>query len=126
MEHVVLQGIEYVALAIEVLAVSIIVVTSIAGTVYYLWELASRSPALVAYGHYKGRLGRGLLLGLEMLVAADIIRTVALDPTLANIAALGLLVLIRTFLSWALVLEIEGRWPWQSAARSGRPPAADE
>jgi uncharacterized membrane protein len=55
-----------------------------------------------------------LLLGLEILVAADIVRTVALEATLESVAVLGLLVLIRTFLSWALVVEIEGRWPWQS------------
>jgi uncharacterized membrane protein len=54
-------------------------------------------------------------LGLEILVAADIIRTVVLEPTLTNVLVLGLLVLIRTFLSWALILEIEGRWPWQSS-----------
>jgi uncharacterized membrane protein len=54
-----------------------------------------------------------VLLGLDLLIAADIIRTVTLDPTLENVAALGLLVVVRTFLSWALVLEAEGRWPWQ-------------
>jgi hypothetical protein len=58
-----------------------------------------------------------LLLGLEVLVAADIIRTVVLEPTLRNVLVLGLLVLIRTFLSWSLVLEIEERWPWQPARR---------
>ena len=61
----------------------------------------------------KVRLGKALLLGLEILVAADIIRTVALEATLQSVSVLGLLVLIRTFLSWALVVEIEGRWPWQ-------------
>ncbi len=54
------------------------------------------------------------LLGLEILVAADIIPTVALQPTLANVAILALLVLIRTFLSWSLVVETEGRWPWHA------------
>jgi len=58
-------------------------------------------------------LGRVLLLGLEILVAADIVRTVALDPSFENVAVLGLLVLVRTFLSWSIVVEIEGRWPWQ-------------
>jgi len=57
-----------------------------------------------------------LLLGLEFLVAADIIRTVALSPTMQNVVTLGLLVLIRTFLSWALVVEVEGTWPWQRKA----------
>ena len=59
------------------------------------------------------RLGRTLLLGLEILVAADVVRTVALDPSLESVAVLGLLVLIRTFLSWSLEVEIENRWPWQ-------------
>jgi uncharacterized membrane protein len=53
---------------------------------------------------------------LELLVAADIIRTVALEPTMTNVLMLGILVIIRTFLSWSLVLEIEGRWPWNAPA----------
>jgi uncharacterized membrane protein len=64
------------------------------------------------YQELKVRLGKALLLGLEILVAADIVRTVALEATLQSVLVLGLLVLIRTFLSWALVVEIEGRWPW--------------
>jgi uncharacterized membrane protein len=64
---------------------------------------------------FRARLGNSLLIGLEILVAADIIRTVALEPTLENVAILGILVLVRTFLSWSLVVEIEGRWPWQAA-----------
>jgi uncharacterized membrane protein len=58
-------------------------------------------------------LGRSLLIGLEILVAADIVRTVALEATLESVVILGLLVLIRTFLSWSLEVEIEGHWPWQ-------------
>jgi uncharacterized membrane protein len=53
-----------------------------------------------------------LLLGLEFLVAAGVVKTVVLEPTLQNVAILGLLVVIRTFLSWSLVVEIEGHWPW--------------
>jgi hypothetical protein len=59
-------------------------------------------------------MGRSLLLGLEFLVAGDVVRTIALDATLNNVAVLGLLILIRTFLAWSLVVEIEGRWPWQA------------
>lgn len=69
------------------------------------------------YTQFRQSLGRSILLGLELLVAADIIRTVATTPTLANVAVLAAIVLIRTFLSWALELEISGRWPWQK----GRP-----
>jgi len=71
------------------------------------------------YERLKISLGRALLLGLEILVAADIVRTVALEATLQSIAVLGLLVVIRTFLSWALVVEIEGRWPWQPEREAG-------
>lgn len=66
------------------------------------------------YRRFRQDLGRGILLGLEFLVAADIIRTVAVVPTLEGVLALGLIVLIRTFLSMALQVELEGRWPWQS------------
>lgn len=54
-----------------------------------------------------------LLLGLEILVAADIIRTIALEPSFSSVGVLGLLVIVRTFLSWSIVVELEGRWPWQ-------------
>jgi uncharacterized membrane protein len=66
---------------------------------------------------YKHQLGKTLLLGLEFLVAGDVVRTVALEPTLTNVSLLGLLVVIRTFLSWSLTVEIEGRWPWQAQAK---------
>jgi uncharacterized membrane protein len=62
---------------------------------------------------FKGQIATGLLIGLDLLIAADVIRTVTLDPTIENVAALGLLVVVRTFLAWSLVLEAEGRWPWQ-------------
>jgi uncharacterized membrane protein len=63
---------------------------------------------------FRSRLGRSILLGLEFLVAGDIINTVALEPSLESVAILGAVVVIRTFLSWSLEVEIEGRWPWQS------------
>jgi uncharacterized membrane protein len=66
-----------------------------------------------AFERFRRSMARGLLIGLDLLIAADIIKTVTLEPTLENISALGLLVVIRTFLSWALILESEGHWPWQ-------------
>lgn len=66
------------------------------------------------YRLYRRQLGRSILLGLELLVAADIIRTVAVTPTVRSVAVLAVIVLIRTFLSFSLELEITGRWPWQS------------
>ena len=65
------------------------------------------------YITFRQRLGQAILLGLELLVAADIIRTVAISPTFASAGVLAVSVLIRTFLSWSLELEISGRWPWQ-------------
>lgn len=105
--------IENLALVIEVLAVGIIVVGTIVATAGYVRLLLQGEGGLEGYERYKGRMGRALLLGLEILVAADIVRTVALEPSLTNIAILGILVLIRTFLSWSLVVEIEHTWPWR-------------
>ena len=102
--------IDLVAQGIEVLAVLIIVSGIIYGIGRYCFH--ARQQVGDAYKRFKDQIGKTLLLGLEFLVAADIIRTVALSPTLYNIAVLGVLVLIRTFLSWSLVLEIEGHWPW--------------
>jgi uncharacterized membrane protein len=108
-----LSWVEYAAAGVEFLAVAIIVVAILMATVSYLSKIALRQADRGTYNDYRHKVGRALLLGLEILVAADIIRTVVLEPTLANVLVLGLLVLIRTFLSWALVLEIEERWPWQ-------------
>jgi uncharacterized membrane protein len=109
----ILEWIEIAALAIEVLAVAIIVVAILYSTLRYAFQAALHPEAEDLYQELKFSLGRALLLGLEILVAADVVRTVALEATLESVVVLGLLVIIRTFLSWALVVEIEGRWPWQ-------------
>ena len=115
----ILEWFEFAALAIEILAVVIIVVAIFYATIRYTFEIALHRDHMGRYyGELKVRLGKALLLGLEILVAADIVRTVALEATLESVAVLGLLVLIRTFLSWALVVEIEGRWPWQPALQT--------
>lgn len=111
--------IEWVATAIELLAVGVIVLAIIMATITLLRQMMARDVATSAgadadrYKRFRTTLGRGLLIGLEILVAADIIRTVALEPTLDRVLALGVLVLIRVVLSWSLTVEIEGRWPWQ-------------
>ena len=81
-------------------------------------------PLRQTYRKLRQNLGSAILLGLELLVAADIIRTVAEDPSLGQVLVLGLIVLIRTFLSFTLEVELEGRWPWQDATTSG-PRAAE-
>jgi uncharacterized membrane protein len=69
-----------------------------------------------AYAEMKEGLGRAILVGLELLVAADIIRTIAIEPTIQSVVVLGLIVIIRTFLSWSLEVEVTGQWPWRRAA----------
>ena len=113
--HRILEWIEYAALAIEILAVAIIVLAIFYSVFRYSMRGIFQSQAGGRYRELKEHLGQALLLGLEILVAADIVRTVALEATLESVVILGLLVLVRTFLSWALVVEIEGRWPWQQS-----------
>lgn len=114
------QVIETISVAIELVAVAIIVV----GLGYALIQcgIAFRDPngRQSAYRSLRNLSARILLLGLELLVAADIVRTVALEPSLESVAVLGLLVVIRTFLSWSLIVEIEGRWPWQAVSSATR------
>jgi uncharacterized membrane protein len=107
--------IEWAAFGVEVLAVVVIVagVVKIAfarGTFRYVFQLGKPG----AYESYKHQLGKPLLLELDLLLAGDVVKTVALEPTLPIVAALGLLVLVRTFLSWSLTVEMEGRWPRQA------------
>jgi len=73
------------------------------------------------YRRFRQRLGQTILLGLELLVAGDIVRTVASSPTLTSVAILASIVLIRTFLSYSLEVEISGRWPWQKRGQSAAP-----
>jgi uncharacterized membrane protein len=115
--HRILDWIEHAALVIEILAVVIIVGAILYAMGHYIVRAAIHPESEELYKQLKVRLGKALLLGLEVLVAADIVRTVALEATLQSVAVLGLLVLIRTFLSWALVVEIEGRWPWQPGGK---------
>lgn len=89
-----------------------------------VWSLVRHGASLVrpvthrdAYLAERRRIGRSILLGLEILVAGDIIRTVATTPTFASVGVLALIVLIRTFLSFTLEMEVSGRWPWQQAPR---------
>jgi uncharacterized membrane protein len=107
------EWIELGATAIELLAVVIMLIFIAMGTVH--WLLNTRRQIDAGYARYRIILGKALLVGLELLVAADIIRTVTLDATLTTIATLGALVLVRTFLGWSITVEIEGRWPWESA-----------
>jgi uncharacterized membrane protein len=99
--------------------IAIIVLGAIVSSFYFLWRLLNGGVLADAYQSYRANLGRGILLGLEFLIAADIIGTVAVEPTLENLGVLAIIVLIRTFLSFTLEVEIQGRWPWQHARITG-------
>ena len=99
---------------IEVGAIVVIAVSVAIAVVQMVRSAIGGASGSRAYDVFKQSFARGVLLGLDLLIAADIIRTVTLDQTLENVAALGLLVIVRTFLSWSLVLEAEGRWPWEA------------
>lgn len=104
---------EFCAGAIEALGILIISGFAVYLVTDAMVRLVQRVPFEELYDKLRRRLGRGILLGLEFLVAADIIHTVAVDLTLETVSVLAIVVLIRTFLSFTLDVELTGRWPWQ-------------
>ena len=113
------EGMEHVATAFEVLGAAVLVLglfLSVPLSVRVWWRVRQ---GRVAYQTLRETFGGVLLLGLEILVAADLVRTVAVEPTVQNVAVLGLIVLIRTVLSFSLEIEIEGMAPWRRAAMTG-------
>lgn len=117
---------------IEIVAITVIAIAVVVGFISGL-RAALSEGSTAGIQAIKHQIGRGLLLGLDLLIAADIIRTVTLEPTLENVTALGVLVIVRTLLAWSIVVELSGRWPWQlgrdDAPRSsvrGAPPAPTE
>ncbi len=112
MDEQVKIAIEWITLAVEVTGIGIIVVGAFGSLFTFLRRLLSGQPKERIVGAFRTDLGRAILLGLEFLVAADIVNTVAIEQTLESLAVLAGIVLIRTFLSFSLEVEIEGRWPW--------------
>ena len=105
-------ALDLITRVIEVGGIAIIVLGILGASVAVLWQVLRGRSGSEAFSLYRSNLGRAILLGLEFLVAADIINTVAIEPTLQSLLILGGIVLIRTFLSFSLEVEIEGRWPW--------------
>jgi uncharacterized membrane protein len=110
-----IESVELVGKVIDGVGVAIIAVGAVVAGGVALGRLVRRSPD--TYRFFRETLGRTILLGLEFLVAADIIRTVAVTPDAQSVAVLAGIVAIRTFLSFSLELEITGRWPWQKKPR---------
>ncbi|QSB16802.1 DUF1622 domain-containing protein [Natronosporangium hydrolyticum] len=100
--------------AIDAIGVALILFGVLLATGIFLRELRRGGAFPVAYSSYRQGLGRAILLGLEFLVAGDIIRTVAISPTFESVGVLALIVAVRTLLSFSLQVEVQGRWPWQS------------
>ena len=117
--------IELLAKILELGGVAIILVGVLLASSWFVRDGHRTKDWRTAYEHYRANLGRGILLGLELLVGADIIGTITAPLTYESVALLALIVAIRTFLSFALETEIEGCWPWQRRAalavpKSGR------
>jgi len=106
--------IEVIVMIFEIGGVIALIIGAIFALIKYIGALPRRrenAPAI--YRQLRRGLGRAILIGLEFLVAADIIRSIAVDPTFTSVGVLGLIVVVRTFLSWSLEVEVNGRWPWQ-------------
>lgn len=117
------EGLELVVRGFEALGVFILIVGSVASVVSYLADLRGMGRE-VSYKRLRSNIGRTILLGLEVLIVADIVLTVAIDTTVESVVALGVIVLVRTFLSFSLEIELEGVVPWrlravEAAARPG-------
>ena len=107
------HSIEYLAIGIEVLGVLIITFGTLVCLLQYVLGKKRPTASKTRFVALRHDLGKIILLGLEILVAADIIATVITEATMDRVLVLGMVVLIRTFLSFSLELEIEGKWPWQ-------------
>lgn len=115
------EWVELMGNVVDAAGVLVIVIGAVIATFRFLAR--GRADFASSYRAYRQGLGRAILLGLEILIAADIIHTVVVAPTLENVLILGLIVVIRTFLSMTLQLEVDGHWPWQRGEQAHSPPA---
>jgi uncharacterized membrane protein len=121
------DAVEVVGKAVDTVGVAVIVCGALIATGAFGHRLLHRrGPIPVGYRLYRQSLGRAILLGLEFLVAGDIIRTVAASPTFTSVGVLAAIVLVRTFLSVSLEVELEGRLPWRRRTPAGPPPPGDQ
>jgi uncharacterized membrane protein len=109
---------------IDFVGVAIIALGALTGVILCAQDLLRQERAVDAYSRLRTFLGRSLLLGLEFLVAGDIIKTVAIEPTFDSVIVLAIIVLVRTVLSLSIDVEIDGRWPWEAARQAGAAVAA--
>lgn len=105
--------IEYMSVALEVAGITVIVIGALWSILQAGFSSFSDTHKKEIFRQFRKTLGKGILLGLEFLVAADIINTVVIEPTIRSVAVLSIIILIRTFLSFTLEVEMDGKWPWQ-------------
>lgn len=108
---------EYSFSVLEIIGILIIILAAIYTLFYAIYQLLHSTEGSIVFQDTRHRLIRGILLGLDFLVAADIIRTVAIDLTFSSLGALAIIVLIRILLSFSLEVEMTGYWPWQKSRR---------
>jgi uncharacterized membrane protein len=114
----VVQGIEVIARGLEIFGILVIVFSFLHAIIRCLLQFGRKITG--AYERLRIYMGKALQLSLEFLIAADIIRTVTIEPTMSGLLSLGVLILVRTVLSWSITVEIEGCWPWEvSKMRKG-------
>jgi len=117
-------AVDAIGLGIDVVGVGVIVAAIAIAGLGFVRGVLRAEPFVTSYRQLRQSIGQGVLLGLELLVAGDIIRTVVVGPTFTSVAVLAVIVLIRTFLSFSLQVELTGRWPWQSALNAGLSPGS--
>lgn len=122
------ETMDVISKVVSAAGVGVILAGLVISSAYYLWlvfrgwkdsKKSEEGPAVDAFIWYRQNLGRSIILGLEVLIAGDIVRTVSVAPTFTALGTLGLLVVIRSFLSWSLSMEIEGCWPWRAPRAPG-------
>jgi len=104
-----------VSTGIDLAGISALVIGAVLAFLLAGKTLVGTKDTAVAFRGLRRSLGKAILVGLELLVASDIIRSIAIAPSFASVGVLGIVVVIRTFLSWSLEVEVNGRWPWQGA-----------
>ncbi|WP_243373090.1 DUF1622 domain-containing protein [Geotalea sp. SG265] len=114
--------IQVTATSLEASGIAVIAMGALFSTIHAALGYFRKTATVDLYSAYRRQLSRAILLGLEFLVAADIIRTVAIEPTFTSVGILGAIVVIRTFLSFTLEVEVTGRWPWSHPAAAQEKP----
>jgi uncharacterized membrane protein len=107
------SAVDVISKVMDGAGVTVVVIGMIVATGVFLRTQRDRAARPASFRIYRQQVGRAILLGLEFLVAADIIRTVAIDPSFEGVGVLAVVVAVRTFLSFTLDVELEGHWPWQ-------------